>query len=319
MEHQPVFKEHRSGWGFAMRSLLPIHDDYAIVLDGFLESSHSWSLNELSEQGAIPYTYPWIGFMHNPPNIPNWFDYCHSPQIVLNRDIMQKSLLRCEGLYVLSEYCREWLSKQVNVPVNALIHPTEIPIQSGGPKRFTIRNWQFNANKKIIALGYFLRQMHSIKKLPTEKYAKLWLIPGERAKELYRMEASTMDTFDITIGDYSESDHVSNDIYDNLLSSNIAFVHLYDASACNSLIECIVRNTPILINPLPAVVERLGVDYPFYFDTLDEAARKVEDNKLILEAHQYLMSLDKKVYTQEYFLETFEQSEIYKGINDNIA
>ena len=95
---------------------------------------------------------------------------------------------------------------------------------------------------------------------------------------------------------------------------NIVFVDMYDSSANNAVIECIARDTPILINPLPAVVEYLGEDYPFYFNDLDEAAEKINDHDLIEETYKYLNNMNKDFLTQEYFLRSFVESEIYKGI-----
>ena len=59
---------------------------------------------------------------------------------------------------------------------------------------------------------------------------------------------------------------LSNQEYDNLLTENIVFINLIDASAVNTLIECMVRNTPIIINRHPVVVELLGENYPLYYD-----------------------------------------------------
>jgi hypothetical protein len=58
--------------------------------------------------------------------------------------------------------------------------------------------------------------------------------------------------------------------YDELLSQNIVFVDLFDASANNTVLECIVRRTPIIVNRLEGVVEYLGEDYPLYFSELSE-------------------------------------------------
>lgn len=69
-------------------------------------------------------------------------------------------------------------------------------------------------------------------------------------------------------------DYLTDMEYDRLLSQNLVFLDLYDSSANNALVECIVRGTPVLVNPLDAVVEYLGVDYPLHFDNLAEAALK---------------------------------------------
>jgi hypothetical protein len=83
--------------------------------------------------------------------------------------------------------------------------------------------------------------------------------------------------------------YVSDHDYDRLLSENVVFLSLYDASASNAVVECMARNTPILINPLPAIVEYLGQEYPFYFTSLEEAAEKLTDLDLIRRAHTYLV------------------------------
>ena len=54
------------------------------------------------------------------------------------------------------------------------------------------------------------------------------------------------------------------------LVSSIVFIKLIEASAVNTLIECIMRHTPIVINRLPPIVELLGKDYPLYYDEIEE-------------------------------------------------
>jgi hypothetical protein len=59
---------------------------------------------------------------------------------------------------------------------------------------------------------------------------------------------------------------LENSDYDTLLSENIVCIYLVDASTVNTVLECIVRNTPIIINRHPAVVELLGNDYPLFYN-----------------------------------------------------
>ena len=99
------------------------------------------------------------------------------------------------------------------------------------------------------------------------------------------------------------------------MSSNITFVDLYDSSANNAVIESIARATPLLVNPLPAVVEYLGKDYPFYFENLGEAAKKAENFDLVEETHLYLLNCEtRKKFSQEAFRKAFEESEVYKSL-----
>ena len=71
-------------------------------------------------------------------------------------------------------------------------------------------------------------------------------------------------------------------------------------SANNAVVECIVRNTPLVVNRLPALEEYLGKDYPLFFDRIEDATRLFAVDK-ILEGHTYLKDLDKRPFTGEYF------------------
>lgn len=93
--------------------------------------------------------------------------------------------------------------------------------------------------------------------------------------------------------------------YDNLLTENIVFLHLCDASAINTLIECIVRNTPIIINKIPAVVELLGENYPLYYDKEYQVRDLLKDSTIIRKATLYLSKLNKNEYEIGYFISKF--------------
>ena len=108
---------------------------------------------------------------------------------------------------------------------------------------------------------------------------------------------------------------LDNDAYDELLSKNLVFLHLYDNSATNTIVECIVRATPCLVNRLPAVEEYLGPDYPFYFDTLEEAAEKAESMDAVQSAHRYLLEWPvSKQLSAAHFRDSFARSPIYDAL-----
>ena len=85
---------------------------------------------------------------------------------------------------------------------------------------------------------------------------------------------------------------------------------MFDASANNTVIECIIRNTPIIVNRLESVVEYLGADYPLYFDSLDEIPELI-NIKNIEKAHNYLVSMDKTDLSFTHFNKVLSNS-IYK-------
>lgn len=109
-------------------------------------------------------------------------------------------------------------------------------------------------------------------------------------------------------------EHLSNEEYDQLLSENIVFIYLIDASAVNTLIECIVRNTPILINRHPAVVELLGEDYPLYygiqptyFEMNQSIQRLLQQPKIIWKAYRHLTRINKNQFHIDTFIQELEK------------
>jgi hypothetical protein len=85
------------------------------------------------------------------------------------------------------------------------------------------------------------------------------------------------------------------------LSNSVVFLNLIDVSAANTVIECIVRNTPIIVNRHPALEEYLGKDYPLFYDNLDQVFNLLQEER-ILEAHNYLKNKDKEFLRIENFL-----------------
>lgn len=103
----------------------------------------------------------------------------------------------------------------------------------------------------------------------------------------------------VTVKEYLE-----DDCYDSFLVQNIVFLQLIDASACNTVIECIVRCTPIVINrinPLnpddDPLVEYLGDSYPLFYTNIAQAIDLINEltnpnSGLLLQTVLYLTNLN---------------------------
>ena len=132
---------------------------------------------------------------------------------------------------------------------------------------FSLEAYRSNPDRCIAQVGWWLRRFVSLRLLPVTSVRKVFLdlratLPAigsimQRELELVSPER--------TRGEVSALPYLDNDAYDEFLSRNLVFLHLYDASAANTLVECIQRTTPLLVNPLDAVVEYLGAEYPLYF------------------------------------------------------
>lgn len=302
-----TYGNHRSGWAYTLACLAPINRSDSIYLDAFIERTFVWKPGDIT-----PTLKPWIGFIHVPPNVPDWFQSEQSNDAIFQTKAWQESLPYCKGLYTLSEYHKRSLEKKLNIPINALLHPTEFPGNTWQFEKFVL-----NGERKIVQIGWWLRKLHAIFELPASDYKKVFLRVSNDAyfykifhqeylhrKRSGQFHSSMYDT--VTIIDY-----LKNAEYDRLLSENIVFVDLYDSSANNLIIECIARNTPLLINPLEPVVEYLGKDYPFYFISYEEAIDKAQNLDLIEKTHNYLKNNEiRQKLTGEYFLQSFTNSEI---------
>jgi hypothetical protein len=198
-----------------------------------------------------------------------------------------ESLDNCKGLIFLSKYLKDNFEKlalinNIKLPkLFNLYHPTEM-----------VNNlWHYKLWKgDVIQIGSWMRDMNAINEL---KYDKKHILVGKKNENKYICYNNEINEINNKIHIIN---YVNNEEYDNILSSYVVFLKLYDASAVNTLIECIVRNTPIIINKLPAVVEYLGTDYPLYYNNINEVPSLLKRrwfNNKIKKAHKYLKCMNK--------------------------
>lgn len=89
---------------------------------------------------------------------------------------------------------------------------------------------------------------------------------------------------------------VDNKTYDDLLTENLVFINLVDGSAVNTLIECVVRNTPVFVNRHPAVIEIVGEDYPLLYEDANEINILLKNPECIQNAYNHMKKIDKTPY-----------------------
>lgn len=318
LDNQVGFYSHRSGWISVIERLMEKHNNPdGVIFDGFLENTFVWQKNQSINLKKIPYKKSWIGIFHNPPNMPSWLcDNNAMINLMIQSDEFKKSLIHCKGIFTLSNYLATYLKNELpGVKVNVLYLPTEIP-----ELKFSYEKFYENNDKKLINIGWWLRRLNYFYKIKSP-FKKVRLNPKdsqsisikrimEREKIVNGIEISNRDFESVHILDY-----VDNQMYDSLLSENIVYIDLYDSSANNVIVECIARNTPILINKLKPVVEYLGEDYPFYFESYDQVSNKLCDFQLIEKTYEYLKNFEGKSKIKlDTFDQMFHESEIYKSL-----
>jgi hypothetical protein len=311
------YPHQRSGWNYAVSALDPLfsQNGQGILLDSMIEKNFCRRLQEAEASGEIPYLRPWVGFVHVPLEIPATHDPRKSLRHISRLPVWQQSLPYCKGLLTLSAWLRDQVRQVVDVPVLSLKHPTQIP-----ELKFSFERYLNNSRPRVIQVGWWLRRLGSIFELPRRDTLRTLLIPQAEPGNLGRFRAVLeAERLDRGLPPMAEWDidllpRQPDEAYDHLLSENLVFLHLHSASASNAVIECIVRHTPVLVNPVPSVVEYLGESYPFFFQTLEEAAAKAEDPDQVRQAHEYLAALPKESLSGEYFCRSLAESGFYRSL-----
>jgi len=273
----------------------------------------------LRERRSVTEDYirvPFLLVWHNPPNMPKWFDYINSPQIMLERPVFRKSLPNCVGIVTFSDYMTRWVIDHVDstIPVHTLKHPTEIP-----DNKFNFEKFMANPEKSVIQIGYWLRKMCFIGSIQSTVYKKIWLYGGKHAMDCIQRECIEHHANNEPCGDMKDVliTRLSDELYDEVLTKNVIVLNLYDTSVNNAIIEAIVRHTPVLVNKHPAVIEYLGPDYPLYYETSEEVNRKLHNFDAIKAAHVYLKNsgLDTPLSYRN-FIKSFKECPLIQNLCD---
>jgi hypothetical protein len=251
---------------------------------------------------------PFVGFFHNAPEHPedvsDKYKRILSIRRLLETEGWKNSRDMCRGLFSLSYYLAGYLREATGKPVSVVRHPTE-PVKD----KFDFEKFHANQHKKAFCIGHWMRDFETFFKVKSKKFTKCLLMGGAEWDDhdlVNRHVANDPGTI--------KYDYIPDWEYDQVLLENIAFVPLYDASANNVVIECIMRETPLLINRLPAAIEYLGEDYPFFFDDVDEAMAKIDDIDLIKETADYLKKKDKTFLSLNEFVQRMVETEVYQSI-----
>ena len=284
------WQHHRGGWKFVCRLIAEhLHCEDGVRFIGSVE-------DRVAERTII--AEPWVGFIHQVPRHDlKWFP---DLERMLKDEYWKASAQNCFGLFVLSTYVKEYLqSAGCEIPIARILYPAEPTDRLFSLDRFFARS-----PRRIVSGGEFLRNFQPFFDLTATGFAKQLLV-----HEDFKWQSILSNDSVELLG------RVSDDEYDALLENSVVFLNLRDAPANTTVVECIARNTPILINRLPGVVEYLGEAYPFYYSSLEEAEAKLQQPALIREASQYLSASPvKAALTGESFIAALQNSAIYRSL-----
>jgi len=294
--------EHRGGWKSILQSLQKkffYNDNSSYDFFDIIEFKFMWNENK-----SFVCNNKWAGIIHCTPKTPEFLNTCNIENLFKNKYFIE-SLKNCKFIITFNNYITNYLNDtfidfKVNVPLFTLKHPVE----TENIILFDYNKFITNNDKKILQIGQQLRKMSSIYLLDIADFKKIWLTGTKnfnKCKELLKNEIYFLN-IDETKFKGSVSLHFTNTFqeYDELLSKNIVFIDLFDAAANNTVLECIIRNTPLLVNRISPIFEYLPKDYPLYFNDLDEIPNLLT-NKNILAAYNYLTKMNKTELSIDFF------------------
>jgi hypothetical protein len=277
-----AYGQHRNSFNTIIDHMEPLHrGDDGILFLPFIERYFVWgdAEGEANSYNPAPLDRDWIGILHTPFDITNWFEPKIDPLVIFQTPLWKDSFPRCRGLLTLcKDLERDLLYHYPKLPTFSLLHPT---CSEGKP--FDLEAYM--ARPRVVQVGDWLRKLQAIFQIHAPDHEKVMLFKHWTRDFMEREIAA--------IGDFRndsvlQRDFVGNEEYDDLLSTSVVLCLLYASAANNVLLECMARGSPIIINPLPSVLEYLGEDYPLYATTVQEAEEILQDRPRIAASVDYL-------------------------------
>lgn len=234
----------------------------------------------------------WFGIVSTPRHLPDRVIRSLFPELPKGGDPFSGSAWRknrhyCRGIITSCETHAAQIREQVDVPVMAVIPP--LP---DNRKTWTME--QYEACGQIIQPDDMFIRQNGLPMLPAAQGTKvIWRSEEGVVDELVRAEQSDLHSqrllHDYMLDEVNTLSPPNSEARDFELSRSVVFAHYFDASIPLIILECLASGTPMIVNPIPSLVEILGAGYPLYFNSYLQAAKMLEDKKRILAAHEYLV------------------------------
>ena len=313
---------HRGGWKTVINYGLDhlfikhenkVNDTNAVCLIDCCEKFFLWDNNQTDK--------PWVGIIHTTHVTPNHLSDLLNIRKLFDCVKFKNSLSACVGLVVLSKYQLNWINTFIKYKLPRIIvtfHPVN-PLT----KMFDIYKFCLKGTYDLLLLGQQLRIITDLLLVESPLInEKIWLSGIRESDERDRAIALEITGLNLNQNIFEEfKDKIkmpylpNYEDYDNIIQSSILIMPLFDAAANNSVLECIISNTPIFVTRCEGTEEYLGKDYPMFFDNINHLNSLLEKRKTVIrlykETHKYLQKMDKTHLSYANFY-----SDIIKLIND---
>lgn len=238
---------------------------------------------------------PFIAFFHQVVG-----NYERSLENIFHSELWMHNKMYFLGGFVFSNFQKNYLkSIRCDRNIHLVVHPT----------RMNVKRWSFAKymEKQIfLHVGVHCRNVNFF--LNTARRRK--------NKDKYQMLVARNEDYEMNVASCKQSGvevvkRLDSTAYQEVLASSVIFINLIDAAANNTILECIARGTPILINAVGGVKEYVGNDYPLLYSDMSHAQHLIgtikKNPEILKKTHQHLLSLRHK-YTNKQFISTIKNA-----------
>lgn len=293
-------------WWLVAEAMTEMISDQGIFLDLMLERTFVQCHGYMAYTGRIPYTQPWAGFLHQ----------VETQQIWSDNDFL-RSLLTCRALFTFTP--SPWIQKVLqdlhfDIPIVTVTYPGK------ATSCFSLE--EYRKNPRVVAMsGFWIYAFESYVGQPTilrsHHPSQISVVYSDDPPE--QNGTDWMNGLVLWLHDHGISAQCSDDTLYVPLSTDLEevrtilhglmgnvdiipnpkdyIVYLHTEDFDPIIVECIMTNTPIIINRTAMSLHYLGSDYPLWSDDL------VTPEKVSMAFH-YLQDLDKTRFNFSVFAET---------------
>uniref|UniRef100_A0A914Q996 Glycosyltransferase 2-like domain-containing protein n=1 Tax=Panagrolaimus davidi TaxID=227884 RepID=A0A914Q996_9BILA len=291
---------HQNAYQSAINALKErFHDDFAEVL--FISAVEQYICD-----CEITPKQPWIGIIHGITKNDKRF-YVPDLEKLCTKSRFKSWFKTCVGLFTLTsvqlDYLRNNLWPEFKFPINQLFYPS-FPLTTQPKSSTVLETITNNKEVDVYFIGSFDRNFEHFFKVKFPKNMKKILLVCDWETP------TTGIPDDVKIVSYADSEE-----YECILRESIIFLSLKNGGAANTLvIECIVRNIPIVVPKMKSVMDYIGEEYPLLYEPERLDFSDFISTQRVAEAIKYLKQMDKTSLTQNRFVQDFETSAVLSYI-----
>lgn len=267
------------GWGDICKKLKKLFHDSRSPVDMY--TAYEYQVRDRVKR-------PYVAFFHQVVS-----GYERSLEKILSSKTWKHNQKFFLGGFVFSKNQQAYLeSKKISRPIQRVIHPTPIKVKKWNLKSFLKNPTFLHVGVHCRNIDFFLAVAK--RRRQQEKYVLLSAKERNYATYLtqYQWLGAKIQT------------RLNKKEYNKALTSSVVFINLFDAAANNTVLECIARGTPILINNVGGVEDYLGKAYPLYYSSRKHAEQIINklkrDPNILSRASAYLLKRRYRFLTQRF-------------------